>query len=136
MPEFTNFFTKQGTKLWFSQPERPHKQALIERFWRTLALLLQRMRKGTKNFDWPKALPDAIENYNGHGVEVSATPLELLEGKKENPIERKVVESVLKKGMRVRVKTKKAIYSKGDIQTLDSIPDVPDKENAPADNPF
>ena len=43
---------------------------------------------------------------------------ELIEGKKENPIERKVVESVLKKGMRVRVKTKKDIYSKGDIQTF------------------
>ena len=27
-------------------------------------MLLQRMRKGTKNFDWPKALPDANEKYN------------------------------------------------------------------------
>ena len=41
-----------------------------------------------------------------------------MEGKKENPIERKVVESVLKKGMRVRIKTKKDIYSKGDIATF------------------
>ena len=134
---FVDFFTEQGTKLYFSQPSQPHKNALIERFWRTLALLLQRMRHGIKNFDWPKALPDAIENYNTtFHRSIKASPLELIEGKKDSPIERKVVESVLKKGMRVRVKTKKDIYSKGDIQTLDSIPDVPDKENAPAYNPF
>ena len=57
VPEFTDFFTKKGTNLWFSQPSQPHKQALIERFWGTLALLLQRMREGIKNFGWVKALP-------------------------------------------------------------------------------
>ena len=77
------------------------------------------MRHGIKNFDWPKALPDAIENYNTtFHRSIKASPIELIEGKKDSPIERKVVESVLKKGMRVRVKTKKDIYSKGDIQTF------------------
>ena len=51
VPEFTDFFTKKGTNLWLSQPEQPHKNAIIERFWRTIALLLQRMREGIKNFD-------------------------------------------------------------------------------------
>ena len=37
IPAFTNFFTKQGTKLWFSQVDQPHKNAIIERFWRTLS---------------------------------------------------------------------------------------------------
>ena len=31
VPEFTDFFTKKGTNLWFSQPEQPHKNAIIER---------------------------------------------------------------------------------------------------------
>ena len=26
VPAFANFFTEQGTKLWFSQPEQPHKK--------------------------------------------------------------------------------------------------------------
>ena len=105
-------------KLYFSQPSQPHKNALIEIVWRMLALLLQRMRHGIKNFDWPKALPDAIENYNTtFHRSIKASPLELIEGKKDSPIERKVAESIVKKGMRVRVKTKKDIYSKGDIQT-------------------
>ena len=41
VPEFRDFFTKKGTNLWFSEPEQPHKNAIIERFWRTLALILQ-----------------------------------------------------------------------------------------------
>ena len=32
VPAFTDFFTKKGTKLWFSQPSQPHKNAIIERF--------------------------------------------------------------------------------------------------------
>ena len=76
------------------------------------------MRHGMKNFDWAKSLPDAIENYNDTWHRsIKASPIELMEGKKENPIERKVVESVLKKNDRVRIKTKKDIYSKGDVAT-------------------
>ena len=62
--EFTDFLSKKGTSLWFSQVEQPHKNALIERLWRNLAMLLQRMREGIKNFDWPKALPYVVDNYN------------------------------------------------------------------------
>ena len=92
VPEFINFFTKKGTNLWFSEPQQPHKNAVIERFWRTLALLLQRMREGIKNFDWPKALPDVIENYNEtYHKTLRAKPIDVLKGKKENPVERKVV---------------------------------------------
>ena len=119
VPEFTDFFTKKGTNLWFSQPEQPHKNAIIERFWRTLALLLQRMREGIKNFDWPKALLDVVDNYNDtYHKTLKAKPIEVLEGKKDNPVERKVVESILKKGMRVRIKTKKTLFDKGDVATF------------------
>jgi hypothetical protein len=119
VPEFTDFFTEKGTNLWFSQPDQPHKNAIIERFWRTLALLLQRMRTGIKNFDWVKALPDVVGNYNSEWHRsIKAKPIDIWEGKKENSIERKVVESVLKKGMHVRIKTKKTVFDKGDVQTL------------------
>ena len=74
------------------------------------------MREGIKNFDWPKALPDVIENYNSTWHRsIKAKPIEVLEGGKENPIERKVVESVLEKGDKVRIKTKKSIFDKGDV---------------------
>jgi hypothetical protein len=77
------------------------------------------MREGIKNLDWRKALPDIVDNYNDtyHRV-LKAKPIEVLERKKDNPGERKVVESVLKKGMRVRAKTNKTLLSKGDVQPL------------------
>ena len=53
-PALTNFMTEKGTHFWFSQRAQPHKNAIIKRFLRTLALLLQRMREATKNFDWTK----------------------------------------------------------------------------------
>jgi hypothetical protein len=70
-------------------------------------------------FDWVKALPDAVANYNSTWHRsFKATPEQIFEGKKENPIERKVVKSVLKKGMRVRIKHKKTSFEKGDVRTF------------------
>ena len=80
VPSFTKFFSEHGTKLYFSQPEQSHKNAIIERFWITLSLLLQRMRSGIKNFDWAKELPNAIKNYNTtfHRT-LKATPQEVFD---------------------------------------------------------
>jgi transposase InsO family protein len=90
VPAFRNCFSKQGTKLWFSQPEQPLKNAIIERFWITLALLIQRMRTGVKSFDWAKELPNVINNYNTtYHITLKATPHEVFEGKKYIQLKRK-----------------------------------------------
>ena len=70
-------------------------------------------------FDWTKALPDAVENYNTsyHRI-LHAKPIDVWEGKKENPVERKVVESVLKVGDRVRIKHRRGVFEKGDVRTF------------------
>jgi hypothetical protein len=105
VPEFIDYFTEKGTNLWYSQPDQPHKNDVIERLWRTLVLLLQMMRQGIKNFDWVKALPDAVNNYNTFWHRsIKGKPISILEGRNENPIERKVVQSVFKNGMKVRIK--------------------------------
>ena len=49
---------------------------------------------------------------------IKVKPIDIWEGKKENPIERKIFEYVLKKGDKVRVKTKKTVFDKGDMQTF------------------
>jgi transposase InsO family protein len=92
VPDFRNFFTEHGTRPWFSQPEQPHNNALIEIFWRTLALHLQKMRTGVKYFDWDKELPNVIKNYNTTWhLTLKATPLEVISAKKDNPVEKKVL---------------------------------------------
>jgi len=118
--KFIDYFNGKETRLWFSQPDQPHKNAVIERFWRTLALMLERMREAKGGlFDWVKALPDAVDNYNSTwNRAINAKPDDIWEGKKENPIERKVVETELKKGMRVRIKHEKGVFEKGDVRTF------------------
>lgn len=55
----------QGITIYASDPDEPHKNALVERFHRTLALMLQRWRHSAGGLrDWPKVLPKLIENYN------------------------------------------------------------------------
>ena len=51
-------------------------------------------------------------------VQSIATPNEIWEGKKDNPIERKVVETILKKGMKVRIKHMRTEFEKGDVRTF------------------
>ena len=66
-----------------------------------------------------KALPDVIDNYNNTlHRSIKATPNEVWEGENKNPIERKVVESVMKKGDRVRIKHERGKFEKGDIRTF------------------
>ena len=45
VPELTDFFTKKGTKIWFSQTEQPHKNTIIERFWRLLLCCFREWEK-------------------------------------------------------------------------------------------
>ena len=50
----------------------------------TLAKKLERIRTGIKNFDWAKALPDVIDNYNNTlHRSIKATPNEVWEGERE-----------------------------------------------------
>jgi hypothetical protein len=66
-----------------------------------------------------ESLTDAVANHNStYHRSIKATPHQIFEGEKENPIERKVVESVLKKGIRVRIKHKKTAFEKGDVRTF------------------
>ena len=110
---FADFFTNKGTRLWFSQPEQPHKNALIEIFLRTLARILQRARNAIKGFNWVKELPEVVSNYNSKFHEtLKATPKQVLEGKKQNPVKKKVVETNLKVGDRVRIRGTKQYLRK------------------------
>jgi hypothetical protein len=104
--EFIDYMTSKG------------KNSLIERFWRTLAGILQRARKGTKNFDWVKNLKDIVDNYNSQWHRtLKATPKQVLAGKKENPVQPKFVEATLEVGDKVRIRRERSIFDKGDVVT-------------------
>jgi len=112
----------KGARKWFSLPHERIKNSIIERFWRTLSLLLARMREASNQglrFNWVKALPNAIENYNSawHSS-IKTTPNAIWEGTKTNPIQPKMLEGQFKKGMHVRIKHARGVLEKGDVRTV------------------
>ena len=119
--QFKEYLTEHYIQAYFSQPEQLHKQALIERFWRTLSILIQRWRQGSGESRWYKVLNDLVDNYNNsvHST-TGATPKDMLEGKaldKRINRQMKKIESPFAIGDRVRIKTKKGKLEKGDILT-------------------
>jgi transposase InsO family protein len=82
---FTAFCEKQNIVLHTSEPNEPYKNAIVERFNRTLALRIQKWRESTGQTDWTQVLPDIIQGYNEswHRT-IQAIPQEVWEGKDQN----------------------------------------------------
>jgi hypothetical protein len=103
--------------MWYSQPDDLNKNAIVERFNRTLANKIQLWRTATKRYDWNKVLPDLVKNYNNtvHST-LKCTPTQIWEGKAESKQKLEFVEQTLKIDDHVRIKISKLIFSKGDQQ--------------------
>lgn len=102
--------------MYYSQPYEVNKNAIVERFNRTLAQLLQNWRQATKQYDWYRVLPDIVYNYNhNHHSTIKTTPQQVFDGKKFNVQAVFKIENPFKVGDKVRTKNESNIFSKGDI---------------------
>ena len=110
-----NYYKEHGIKVTFSLPEQPNKNAIVERFNGTLANLLQKIRIGTNNYNWPVFLKDAIQNYNTtiHST-TKETPQSIFSYKKRNRQKINIVINKFKVGDKVRLVRKKKVFTKGD----------------------
>ena len=111
-----DYLTYKGIKLHVSDTDEINKNSIVERFHRTLALLLKRWRDGTKKKDWYNVLDSLIDNYNtSYHRTIKTEPKKVWEGTDENhqsPIY--TLESEIGIGDLVRVKQLKSIFGKGD----------------------
>jgi len=89
--EFTNtaflkLMEKNNVKIWFSHPDEiVGKNAIIERFWRTLAGRLQDYALNTGRQDWNNYLKEVVENYNNtYHSTVRGKPKDIWKGKDSN----------------------------------------------------
>ena len=102
-------FTKNfpNTKFWFSDPDEINKNAIVERFNRTLARYLQLVRVATEKEDWPSYIDAVIKNYNTtYHSGINGIPQDIWNGK-SYPIQKiRYVENVLRVGDKVRIKLK------------------------------
>lgn len=112
-----DYFEGQRIKLHVSDTDEINKNAIIERFHRTLALLLKRWRDASnKNRKWYSVLDHIMDNYNNaYHRTIKTTPESVWTGNDENqqtPIHTQ--ESEIEVGDLVRVKQLKTIFGKGD----------------------
>jgi hypothetical protein len=125
-------------KEFFSHPTETHKNPLIERFHRTLALRLQKWRQAQRNVKpedlstvpderkpdskyWYKVLPEIVAGYNNsYHSTIKAKPIDVFTGKDYNrQVIREVTSTAFKVDDLVRIKLKKKLVEKGDIISFD-----------------
>ena len=114
--EIQRYFADNDIKHHVSEKDELNKNAIIERYNRTLAKLLQRWRVGTGRTDWHNALPELVKNYNTtYHRTIRQKPIDVWEGKKpNNQTNIHTFETELEIGDHVRIKVIKGIFDKGD----------------------
>ena len=113
--EFIDLMAKSNVKLSFSDPHEINKNALVERFNRTLRDLLKKYRLLYKNYNWPTYIDDLIDIYNNtYHKTIEDTPYNIWNNLNYNqqtiiqkPVEYKV-------GDMVRIVKVKELFGKAD----------------------
>jgi len=121
--EFLKLMEKNNVKIWFSHPDEiVGKNAIIERFWRTLAGRLQDYALNTGRQDWNNYLKEVVENYkNTYHLTVRGKPIDIWKGKDSNKQDIIIQEPEFKIGDVVRYSIPKKVFDKGDVETYSNI---------------
>jgi hypothetical protein len=110
-----DYFNQNDITCYFSQADEINKNAIVERFNRTLSGLLNKYRLATGQYNWYAWLNDVVNNYNTtyHRM-IKTTPLKIKEGSDKNHQDITVVTHDFKIGDKVRACKHKNVFSKSD----------------------
>ena len=115
---FNEFAEKEDIKMFYTQPDEINKNAIVERFNKTLAMRLQQWRTSTKRYDWYKVLHSIVKNYNNtYHRTIKHTPQEIWNEEEYNDQDIINKQSTFKVNDKVRIKHKKKVFDKGDEYT-------------------
>jgi hypothetical protein len=116
---FNSYFIKNNITTYFSQPYEINKQAIVERFNRTICGLIQKWRLSTGLYNWHTILSDIVDNYNNtYHRTIKTTPIKIKNGEDINHQIVNIVTHDIKIGDRVRASKPKTVFSKGDKITF------------------
>jgi hypothetical protein len=116
--EFRRFCKEHHIKTILSDPNDTLKNAIVERLNRTLAGYIQKMRLGSKVYNWPLHLADIMTNYNNsYHRTIRNTPYSIFRKKGKNNQDIVIVPRSLNVGDSVRLLIKKNTFDKGDRET-------------------
>ena len=114
--EFQIFCKKHNITVYFSIPNDIQKNSIVERFNRTFAGYLKRLR-AIKNYKWTKEFRNILDNYNNsYHRTIKDTPHNIFYKGKKNKQDIIIVLNKFKIGDNVRIKIKKKIFDKGDLK--------------------
>jgi hypothetical protein len=105
------------SKILYSDPQEPKKNAIVERVNRTIALMLARWREETKRNDWPNVLQDIVDNYNSSIHSTAKNKPERIwnwQVANRQDLKKRRTETRFKLGDHVRVKKRQKTFQKGD----------------------
>jgi hypothetical protein len=113
---FNQLTNNHNVRVWYSEPDEINKNAIVERFNRTIAEKIQLWRTATNNYNWPNILPDLVENYNNTVSRTTKnTPYNLFYNDGFNFQKYKKVKHKFIVGDKVRIKIKENIFKKNDL---------------------
>ena len=114
--QINSLWKKDNIQVYFSDPNEPFKNAIVERFNRTLRTLLQKFRTANNGkLKWYKYLDDLVYNYNHtlHST-IKETPYDVFTKNKKSRQIINVIESrPFEIGDKVRIKWSKEVFDKG-----------------------
>jgi hypothetical protein len=115
--EFNKYAEEHNIKMYYSQPEDINKNAIVERFNRTLANKIQLWRTSTGKYDWHSVLNDLVKNYNNteHST-LKCKPADIWSGKGQSHQKLHFVKNNYEVDDHVRIRISKTLFSKGDQQ--------------------
>lgn len=113
--EFKKYCLENQIGAKFSEPLEIQKNSIVERFNKTLAGYLKKIREALKIYDWAKYLPQLMENYNNqYHRTIRNTPYNIFYKKGKNKQDIIIVPKIFKINDKVRLRLKKKIFDKGD----------------------
>jgi hypothetical protein len=125
--EFATRFIKSyceenNITLWLSYADEAvidSKNSIIERFWKTLAQKIADYRNNTGNGDWPAMLDEIVTSYNmTYHETIRGEPTSVFQGKELNKQDIVILPMKFSRGEKVRIRTKKKNFAKGDEETF------------------
>ena len=113
--EFKKYCLENDIGAKFSEPLEIQKNSIVERFNKTLAGYIKKLREALKVYDWPKYLDDIMSNYNNYHRIIHNTPYNIFFEKGENKQDIIIVPRKFKVNDKVRLRLKKKVFDKSDV---------------------
>ena len=114
--EFKKYCLEHNIGAKFSEPLEIQKNSVVERFNKTLAGYIKKLREGLKIYDWVKYLDEIMTNYNNsYHRTIRNTPHNIFFKKGENKQDIIIVPRRFKINDKVRLRLKKKIFDKSDV---------------------